>query len=112
MIAKLVILGILSSTSSILASYTYFLTTPLSTVSLDFLKSSGTYQHLIYLPYFLNCLKHLVLFVGEATNVHRHKRAVKRTQKNGHKAKERKSIGINRIIIFHNIFLSYRFSII
>ena len=80
MIAKLVILGILFSTSSILASYTYFLTTPLSTISLDFFKSSGTYQHLIYLPYFLNCLKHLVLFLGEATNVHRHKRAVRRTQ--------------------------------
>ena len=58
-IAKLVISGILTSMFLILILYASFLITSFFIASLSFLyqqKQILIYQHLIYLPYFLNCL--------------------------------------------------------
>ena len=65
LVAKLVILGILSSIFLILASYTSFLTTTFLLHHLVYLYQQEQvliYQHQIYLLYFSNCSNHLIHF--------------------------------------------------
>ena len=77
LVAKLVILGILSSILLILALYASFSTTSFFTTSLSLPKSTGTdtiiYQDLIYLLYFSNHLNYLVHFLTYQNLIYLHK---------------------------------------
>ena len=67
LVAKLIISGILSSISLILALYTSFLTTLFLLYHLVYLNQQEQlliYQHQIYLLYFSNCLNYLVYLIN------------------------------------------------
>ena len=66
LVAKLVILGTLSSVFLVLVLHTSFLTTSFLLYHLVYLNQQEQvqmYQHLIYLLYFSNCLNYIVHFL-------------------------------------------------